>query len=308
MRRLIARATRHGGPGFVLIALVAGLLAASGSASAASSPAGPPSLPGPPPGAGVGYPTAPAPGVSPPAEPVGPPSAIPAVSGPGLVGGNPRIHGRKLALTLACHGNGSASLSVASIRKAPLARGRYTCSKGRTTLSLTLPAAYAHRFGSPVIGSLTLGAGQSFSVTLSSGAVPSSFWSDGGLQCNLFGADQPYLVAPDFRVMPAAMIDVRPWVAFYTAANGWRWLGTGGLNKSAWYQWTAGPTGVNSWVTPTGALNPWTWAPITVRPGRGTYAIGVFEVEYLYFHPTYAWEYAHSQTATGPTTTYCSFP
>jgi hypothetical protein len=230
------------------------------------------------------------------------------VSGSGPVGGNPRLSGRKLTLTLACHSNGSASLSVTSIRKAPLARGRYSCIKGRATLSLTLPAAYAHRFGSPVIGSLTLGAGQSFSVTLSSRTVPSRFWSDGGLQCNLFGADRPYLVAPDFRVMPAAMIDVRPWVAFYTAANGWRWLGTNGLNKSAWYQWTAGPTGVSSWITPTGALNPWTWAPITARPGHGTVAIGVFEVEYLYFHPTYAWEYARSQTATGPTATYCSFP
>lgn len=197
---------------------------------------------------------------------------------------------------------------MTSIRKAPLARGRYTCSKGRATLSLTLPAADAHRFGSPVIGSLTLGGGQAFSVTLSSKTVPNSFWSDGGLQCNLFGADRPYLVAPNFRVMPAAMIDVRPWVAFYTAANGWRWLGTGGLNKSAWYQWTAGPSGVSSWITPTGALNPWTWAPITVRPGHGTFAIGVFEVEYLYFHPTYAWEYASGQTAMGPKTTYCSFP
>jgi hypothetical protein len=240
---------------------------------------------------------------------VGPSSAIPgALSGPGPTGGNPRLRGRKLTLSLACHANGSASLSVTSLRKAPLARGRYKCRKGLSTLTLTLPAAYAHRFGSPVIGSLTLGAGQPFSVTLSSRPVPNRFWTDGGLQCNLFGADQPYLVAPNFRVMPPAMIDVRPWVAFYTAANGWRWLGTGGLNTSAWYQWTAGPNGVSSWVTPTGALNPWTWAPLSVRPGRGTYAIGVFEVEYLYFHPTYAWAYARSQTATGPPMTYCSFP
>lgn len=282
---------------------------ASGSASAASSATGPPSLPGPPPGAGVGYPPAPAPGVSPPAEPVGPPSAIPGtVSGPGPAGGDPRLRGRKLTVLLACRANGSASLSVTSIRQAPLARGRYTCHKGRATLSLTLPAAYVHRFGSPVIGSLKLGAGQPFSVTLSSRPVGTSFWSDGGLQCSLFGAHQPYLVAPNFRVMPAATIDVRPWVAFYTAANGWRWLGTGGVNKSTWYQWNAGPTGVSSWITPTGALNPWTWAPITVRGGHGTYAIGVFEVEYLYFHPTYAWAYAHSQTATGPMTTYCSVP
>jgi hypothetical protein len=240
---------------------------------------------------------------------VGPPSAIPGtVPGPGLLGGDPRLRGRKLTLALACHANGSASLSVTSIRQAPLARGRYACRNGRSTLSLTLPAADAHRFGSPVIGSLALGSGQQISVTLSSRPVRHAFWSDGGLQCNLFGADQPYLVAPNFRVTPATTIDVRPWVAFYTPADGWRWLGTGGLNRSSWYQWATGPTGISSWLTPTGALNPWTWAPIRVGSGHGTYAIGVFEVEYLYFHHTYEWRYARSQTATGPRMTYCSFP
>jgi hypothetical protein len=295
-----------------LIVLVSGTIAASISTAADAATAPPPSLPGPPPGAGVGYPPAPAPGVGLPFEPVGPPAAIPAtVSGPGLLGGNPRIRGRVVTVALACRGDGTASLSVPAIQAKPLARGRYKCQNGRAMLSLKLPAAYARRFGSPVIGTLTLGAGRSaerFSVTLAARPVGSAFWSDGGLQCNLFGTDQPYLVAPNFRVTPAATIDVRPWVAFYTATGGWRWLGTAGLNNSNWYQWSAGPSGVSSWLTPTGALNPWTWAPLSVRPGHGTYAIGVFEVEYLYFHPSYAWAYARSEGESGPLTTYCSFP
>jgi hypothetical protein len=216
-----------------------------------------------------------------------------------------------VSLMLACHADGSASLSATTIRKGPLARGRYTCRNGRAALSLTLPVTYVHRFGTPLIGTVTVGAGltgEHFSVTLANGPVRSTFWSDGGLQCNLFGADQPYLVAPNFRVTPGAMIDVRPWVAFYTAGAGWHWLGTSGLNRSNWYQWTAGPTGVSSWLTPTGALNPWTWAPISVPPGHHMYMVAVFEVEYMYFHPSYAWAYAQSQTTTGPLSTYCSFP
>ncbi len=240
---------------------------------------------------------------------MGPASAIPGnVPGPGLLTGDLQLHGRQLAVPLACHGAGGASLTVASLRRTPLARGRYTCVKGRATIALHIPAAFAHRFGGSVTGSMSLTGGSTYSVSISSKAIAPRFWSDGGLQCNLYGTDQPYLVAPNFRVTPAATIDVRPWVAFYTSGAGWRWLGTGGLNKSTWYQWTAGPNGVSSWLTPAGASNPWTWAPISVRPGHATYAIGVFEIEYLYFHPTFAWGYARSQTATGPTSTYCSFP
>ena len=62
------------------------------------------------------------------------------------------------------------------------------------------------------------------------------------------------------------------------------------------------------WYTPAGARNPWTWAPITVRARQNTYAIGVFEVEYLYHHPYYAWRFAPSQLASGAYRTYCAFP
>ena len=60
-------------------------------------------------------------------------------------------------------------------------------------------------------------------------------------------------------------------------------------------------------MTPTGALNRWTWAPISVTPGKQTYAIAAFEVEYLYFHPRYAWRFAKSNSE-GAKTTFCSFP
>lgn len=279
---------------------------AEGPADARSFAA--PALPGPPPGAGLGYPAAPAPGTSPAAQPVGPPSQIPGtVPGPGLLSGDAQIHGRTLHVTLACRADGSASLSAPAIGPGVLAKGRYKCHKGRAALTLKVPAADAHRFSTPMIGTLSLGA-QQFQITLANGPVSNTAWTDGGLQCNLFGPDTPYLVAPDFRVSPAAVIDVRPWVAFYTDASGWQWLGTAGVNKSNWYQWTATPTGISNWMTPAGALNPWTWAPISVHPGHHTYAVGVFEVEYLYFHPSYTWHYAPSQTATGQPTTYCSFP
>jgi hypothetical protein len=127
------------------------------------------------------------------------------------------------------------------------------------------------------------------------------------MECSLLGADTPYLVAPNFTVGPPAIIDVRPWVAWYTAATGWRWIGTTGVNSSSWYRWTATPAGVQQWFTPTGALNPWTWAPIRVRAGRGMYTLGVFEVVYWYPHPRYVWQYTRSRLGPASTGTYCTY-
>jgi hypothetical protein len=84
-------------------------------------------------------------------------------------------------------------------------------------------------------------------------------------------------------------------------------VGTAGLNRSTWYQWTATPNGIMQWYTPAGALNQWTWAPIAAPSGRRMYAVGVFEVEYLYTHPTYAWEFSRSQPNGGAAGTYCSY-
>ena len=127
------------------------------------------------------------------------------------------------------------------------------------------------------------------------------------MECSFLGPNDPYLVAPNFTVTPPAIIDVRPWVAWYTPANGWRWLGTMGVNSSSWYRWSATPTGAATWLTPAGALDPWTWAPIHVRTGQQTYAIAVFEVIYWYADPRYVWAYAPSHLSATATGTYCTF-
>jgi hypothetical protein len=63
------------------------------------------------------------------------------------------------------------------------------------------------------------------------------------------------------------------------------------------------------WTTPTGAINPWTWAPIRVRAGHGTYAIGAFEVIYWYARSMkYVWRFAPSQLNASTSGNYCSFP
>ena len=286
-----------------------GLLAGLAVAPAAAASVLPP-LPGPPPGAGSGLPPAPPPGATLAAGSPGPAATIPArVSGPGLLSGSGVIRGRSLSLTVACHGSGSAALSAAAIQARPLARDRYRCVKGRGALTFKVPAAAANRVGKlgSTIGTIALGR-TPFSLTLSKHAVRNAFWSDGGLQCNFLGSNQPYLVAPNFVVTPPAVIDVRPWVAFYTSGSGWQWLGTAGLNRSTWYQWTATPSGIMQWYTPAGALNRWTWAPISVPSGRQMYTVGAFEVEYLYHHPTYTWMFAKSQPNGSGPATYCSYP
>ena len=111
------------------------------------------------------------------------------------------------------------------------------------------------------------------------------------------------MLAPNFTVTPATTIDVRPWLAWYTAATGWQWLGTDGPDASRWYRWTGTPDGVAEWHTPSGAINPWTWGPISISPGQGTYVIAVLEAVYWYSHPVYVWRFAHSY----PTSPYCAY-
>jgi hypothetical protein len=224
-----------------------------------------------------------------------------------------RAQGRQVTLQIACSGNGTATLSAVAIVKGALARGSYTCANHQASAQLKLSAAAAHELGllKSTLGHVKLGKGSAttqYAITLESRATASPRWSDGGLVCNFYGADSPIMSAPNFTVQPPAIIDIRPWIAFYTAANGWRWLGTAGLNQSLWYRGTATPTGVTQWRTLGGALNRWTWAPITVRPGSNTYAIGVFEVVYWYTHMRYVWEYTSSLTASGAKMNYCSYP
>ena len=159
------------------------------------------------------------------------------------------------------------------------------------------------------VASVALGEGPGaarLSLTLQTTAQGPSFWSDGGLECNLLGSYEPYLAAPNFTAISPLDVEVRPWVAWYTSADGWRWLGTVGANASQWYRWTATQSGIEQWKTPAGAVNPWTWSSISVRPGNATYAIGVFEI--VYGTTRYTWGYSPSNLAGSGLTTYCGYP
>lgn len=297
----------------VLLALCVLALGISPTARAAVQTGPPPGLPGPPPGANSGLPIAPAAGIVPPAGVVGPPATLPArVSGPALLSGIVRVHGLRLTLAIACKTGGRVSVTAAAIRPGVLARARYACRNRRASAQLSLRRADARRLAAlgPTPAGVTLGQGTAaqLSLTLQTTAQGPSYWSDGGLECSLLGTDRPYLVAPNFTLTPPAVIDVRPWVAWYTPTNGWRWLGTAGVNTSTWYRWTATSSGVQQWKTPAGAINPWTWAPISVHPGQKTYAIGVFEIVYWYAHPHYVWRYALSSPGANVLTTYCNYP
>ena len=297
----------------LLVISIGALLGMSSIAQAATTPTPPASLPGPPPGAATGFPTEPASGSTPPAQPLGPAATIPTrVPGPGLLSGTVRLSGRLLTLGIACRTGGSASLSAAAIANGVIARANYTCRQHRGYAPLKLSSGDAHRLTTlgSTLGQVRVGRGggsEQFSLTLAARKVNASFWSDGGLECSLLGPNEPYLVSPRFTVKAPLLIDVRPWIAFYTSANGWQWLGTAGLNHSNWYEWTATANGPLQWLTPAGASNPWTWAPIYVHGGRGTYAIGVFEAIYWSAHTRYVWQYATSHTSSG-LSTFCGYP
>jgi hypothetical protein len=109
---------------------------------------------------------------------------------------------------------------------------------------------------------------------------PPLFWTDGTLQCSPTGQPEAFLIAPNWTASPPTPIYLRPWIAVYTAATGWRWIGTGGERSSRWTAVTATPTGVAEWRQPTGALAPWTWGPVRMPLGLNTFAVGLFEVVY----------------------------
>jgi len=293
-----------------LLAVVLFISSATATAWAAAPAGPPPGLPGPPPGAGSGFPAPPAVGSTPGPQPLGPASTIPShVSGPGLTNGTAHVQGRKFSLAIACQGGGRVTVAASSVAGGALAHASYSCRGGRAVAQLTMSAADAGKLRSlgSAVAVAKLG-GQTASVTLESRSTPPLYWSDGGLECSLFGNDEPYSVAPNFTVTPAAIIDVRPWVAWYTPAHGWRWLGTNGVGSSSWYSWTATTAGVEQWVTPAGAVNPWTWAPIHVSAGQNTYAISAFEVIYWYKNLRYVWKYGPSVPSGTSVSTYCSFP
>jgi len=291
--------------------IVAALVALAGSASQAQAAGPPPGLPGPPPGVRTGLPLPPPPGQAPPAQ-----TSLPAVSitgapdGPGLLSGYSAVSGTKLPVTIACQANGTAQLRAGSVS----VKTTYRCSRGRSTIRFALTRSQAHgiAISSGLVGTLTLSQGAQtvhLSLSLGRSAPAPAFWTSAfGLGCTAGGAQSAQLVAPNFTSTPASTtIDVRPWLAWYTSATGWQWLGARGANSSSWYRWTATPTGVSEWQQPAG-INPWTWGPIGVAPGHGTYVIAVLEAVYWYSHPTTVWEYARSEPSPATVTTYCAYP
>jgi hypothetical protein len=283
-------------------------------ASAAAAAPLPPGLPGPPPDAGSGFPLPPPPGVGPGSEPAGPPVSIPVdVSGPGLLTGTVRLRGNALTLRIVCSTGGTVVLSVPSIGEGPLAHARYRCLLGRASIRLSLDTLGArwiarHR---QVLATLRFREGRAterLAVTVATGPQAASYWtSDFGLRCER-PSYRATLLAPNFSDTLSTTIDVRPWLAWYTAATGWRWLGTAGVNASRWYRWTATATGVAEWQTPTGEVTPWEWSPISVTAGHGTYVVAVFEAIYWYGDPQYVWSYARAGDGPQTATTYCAYP
>jgi len=126
--------------------------------------------------------------------------------------------------------------------------------------------------------------------------------------------DQGYLVEPDFTAKSPTPISTRGWVAWYTPATGWHWLGNAGENAGRWNTWTATVGGVAQFH-PNGAPVPVPWAmgPIGVPAGRGIHAVGVYEIIYwVAGRPDHHWQYVNAGTtgavASGAPNQYCVYP
>ena len=85
---------------------------------------------------------------------------------------------------------------------------------------------------------------------------------------------------PDFTTASPTPISTRGWVAWYTAAGGWHWLGSR-ENVGRWDTWTA--TVDRHRAVPPGrrvSPIPFTLGPISVPAGQAIYAVGVYEIVY----------------------------
>ncbi len=217
-------------------------------------------------------------------------------------------------MQIACQTGGRINVTARSVGAGILASASYVCRGRRATARVSLTPAAAQRIArlGSTIAQLSFVQGhtttQRLALTVEGRPQTPTYWSDGGLRCNPSTGSQAEIVAPNFRVTPPTTIDVRPWLAWYTSAAGWRWLGVSGINASRWYRWTATPGGVAEWGTPTGTISPWTWTPIGVPAGQSIYAVSVFEVIYWYSRPVYVWRYAPSSPSLNVTTTYCNYP
>ena len=147
-----------------------------------------------------------------------------------------------------------------------------------------------------------------------SAPAPKGFWTDGHLQCtDSAGAPQAYLVEPDFTTATPTPVSTRGWIAWYTAAGGWHWLGVNGENANRWDTWTATVGGIAQFH-PDGAPSPCRGrgARSRSRPARASSPIGVYEIVYwVGGKPDYQWQYVNAGTtgaaAAGGGNPYCAY-
>jgi hypothetical protein len=300
--------------------ILVGSLALAAAFPAAAAAQEPP-LPGPPPGAGSGLPAPPTAGTPPAQQPTAPATTLQSSSGaPSLLNGKASLGkgSRRFSLKVFCKSNGQVRVTSPDVANGTFAKGSYKCRSKSGTASLKVSKQVAKRLTTlrSVVAQATLKQGGSStrnSLTLQAGAKSDpadDFWTDGRLQCSPLGTTQPqsYVIAPNFTAKPAIVVSFRPWVAWYTPNSGWHWRGVRGERSSSWYNWTATPTGIAEWQVPGGGYNPWTWGPITVPSGQGTFAVAAFEMIYWSGgRPTWTWKYVKSGTQL-PTGNYCNYP
>jgi len=304
------------------LAIAALALAGAPAAAAAQAPPGPP---GPPPGNGTDLPAPP--GTAPAFVAPGTAAAIPAgATGPGLLKNSAVALNRSkrtFSVPFTCQGNGTISVTAKRAASGTLARAGYRCVSGRATARLQLSKKVATTVGKrrTVAATATIRQGarkQKLSFSLTAGvpaAKAKGFWTDGHLQCSQDGSGAPpaYLTQPDFTTRSPTPISTRGWVAWYTAAGGWHWLGSGGVNVGRWDTWTATVSGIAQFH-PGGAVTPipFTWGPISVPAGQAIHAIGVYEIVYwVGGRPDYQWQYVNAGTtgaaAAGAGNLYCAY-
>jgi len=297
-------------------------LAAAPAAASAQAPPGPP---GPPPGNGTDLPVPP--GTAPAFVAPGTAATIPGgTPGPGLLEDTTVALNRTkrtFSVPFACQGNGTVSVTAKRAASGTLARGSYRCVSGRATARLTLSKKVAAKLVKLRVAAATATIRQSartqrvsFSLTAGRPAAKAKgFWTDGHLQCSQDGSGAPpaYLSHPDFTTRSPTPISTRGWIAWYTAAGGWHWLGSGGEDKGRWDTWTATLSGVAQFH-PEGATAPipFTWGPVSVPSGQAIHTVGVYEIVYwVAGRPDYQWQYVNAGTtgaaAAGTGNLYCTY-
>ncbi len=286
------------------------LLAALPVASAAKAPPGPP---GPPPGNGGDLPAPPGTALA--LVPPGTPAAVPlGATGPGLLSdGNVGLNRatRTFSLPFACQGSGSVSVRALTLSTKTFAKADYRCSANRAMAKLHVAANVATRLArQPPVAATAIvrQSGKSWKLffTLRAGGkrpAQKGFWTDGHLQCSdAAGGPRAYLVEPDFTTKAPTPVSTRGWVAWYTPAAGWHWLGVRGERLNNWSNWSASVSGIAQFH-PGGSPTPvpWTWGPVSVPTGQSIYAVGVYEIVYwVGGKPDYQWQYVNAGVTSAP--------